>query len=251
MSGSFQYSQYHSDFDHDLSEKYYLESLKCNPLIRVYFKILAFYLNNSSFVSQNFALTGQSRFLHLILNCSVTLYLLCRIGFPLIAERCFLLAIKLNTDHPKSHSNLGNLLVDNLQPSKALSHLETGSSDGSMATLNLSLCRLLLGDYSRGWHDYESRFDALAISSPINGPKVNSLDSFIDCSTTIFVWHEQGLGDSIMFARYLCMLDCLDISWIFACPSSLLPLRDWLDVKGQIVDLDDVMFIQNILIPHF
>ena len=106
-----------------------------------------------------------------------------------------------------------------------------------MAALNLSLCRLLLGDYSRGWCDYD-QFDALSIYPPISGIKVNSTDALLNSPSPILVWHEQGIGDSIMFARYLLLLDSLNISWIFACPSSLVSLmRDWLNCSGPIVDI--------------
>ena len=67
----------------------------------------------------------------------------------LSAERAFRHAIALNASHAPSHTNLGNALINVLQPEEALQHLERGVEldQGSTHSLrNLALAYLLLGD---------------------------------------------------------------------------------------------------------
>lgn len=64
---------------------------------------------------------------------------------------------------------------------------------------NRSLYYLLHGDYERGWRDYEWRF----LTSQRRRTLKPMWDGTPIPGRTLFVWAEQGLGDTIHFARFL------------------------------------------------
>lgn len=140
-------------------------------------------------------------------------------GLPRQAKKCFEVALEIDSGHPKSNSNLGNILVDEMEPSNALNHLEAGSSQDSKARLNLGLCRLLLGDFERGWSDYSARLDSF--NPPCIGETLSSLSTLSGPPRSIYIWCEQGLGDSLMFVRYLWILTKFDQRIILLCQPSL------------------------------
>jgi tetratricopeptide (TPR) repeat protein len=71
------------------------------------------------------------------------------------------------------------------------------------AHLNRSLCRLLLGDFEQGWPEYEWRWkngDAPAAQRHFPQPQWSGAEPLH--GKTILLHAEQGLGDTIQFARY-------------------------------------------------
>jgi tetratricopeptide (TPR) repeat protein len=77
------------------------------------------------------------------------------------------------------------------------------------------LVRLLLGDFARGWQDYELR---LADAGAVQRPRAAApWDGTPLAGRTLLVYREQGLGDEIMFASILpeligagahCVVEC-------------------------------------------
>ena len=68
----------------------------------------------------------------------------------------------------------------------------------------ISLIQLSELDYKNGWKNYESRFlisSEKNKSKHVNMPRLKSLEN-LD-KKKIIVWHEQGLGDTIQFSRYV------------------------------------------------
>jgi tetratricopeptide (TPR) repeat protein len=71
---------------------------------------------------------------------------------------------------------------------------------------NGSLCRLLLGDYTNGWQEYEWRWrveDFLALSPKREFPQPLWLGKHDITGKTLLVHAEQGFGDTIQFCRYV------------------------------------------------
>jgi Tfp pilus assembly protein PilF len=82
------------------------------------------------------------------------------------------------------------------------------------AKYNLSILKLLRGDYNEGLKLYESRFDALQGDI---GCKPQILELLHDnrrwggealSGQRLLIWAEQGFGDSLMMLRYLPLLKC-------------------------------------------
>jgi tetratricopeptide (TPR) repeat protein len=65
---------------------------------------------------------------------------------------------------------------------------------------NAGLCRLLVGDYERGWPDYEWRLRTGAIAVPEFGRPLWQGERI--GGRTLLLHTEQGLGDIIQFCRY-------------------------------------------------
>ena len=91
-----------------------------------------------------------------------------------------------------------------------------------MAPWNRGCLRLLQGDFERGWPDYEQRW-----AQPGNAPRSFEQPRWDGSNLegkTILVYAEQGLGDTIQFARYLPLVKERGGTIIFECQPSLLSL---------------------------
>ena len=76
--------------------------------------------------------------------------------------------------------------------------------DDADTRLNAALCRLLLGDFGRGWEQYESRWDTEALRGPRRTfPQPLWLGAEEIAGKTIFLHAEQGFGDTLQFGRYV------------------------------------------------
>ncbi len=130
------------------------------------------------------------------------------------AKRMILRAIE-QLEQPAFLLNLGTISA-NLEDykgainayRKGLSILVNPKENNIEAVLrhNLAMSYFALGHWSNGWTEYEYRHDA---DSKVNLfcerfkdlPKLESLDNIKD--KTIYFYNEQGIGDLIMFSRYL------------------------------------------------
>jgi tetratricopeptide (TPR) repeat protein len=86
---------------------------------------------------------------------------------------------------------------------------------------NRSQLLLTLGDFRRGWEEYEWRWHCEPQKSArrqLNVPEWNGGDPD---GRTILVHAEQGLGDTIQFCRYVPLLAARGARVLFLCPSEL------------------------------
>lgn len=104
-------------------------------------------------------------------------------------------------NHAAAMLNLGRALKELGRPADALRHYrqaEALAPDNATIRWNLGVCRLLLGDWLRGWQGFEARFAADAVAGPgIDGPAWTG-----GPVGTLLIHGEQGLGDTIQFARF-------------------------------------------------
>lgn len=90
------------------------------------------------------------------------------------------------------------------------------------AVWNLALLKLLLGDYEAGWPLYEARWQnpELGLRHPdFSEPAL--LDASHVAGQHVFVWSEQGLGDTLQMLRYLPLLLAQGATVSLAVPTHL------------------------------
>jgi hypothetical protein len=115
--------------------------------------------------------------------------------------------LALHPDFAEAHNNLGNCHLKLNQLPAAKSHYaETLSLQASHkeAPWNLGFASLLDGELESGWLGYEYRLAQRNVDPRrFQAPRWNGQ---IQSGQSILVHHEQGLGDTIQFARYLHLL---------------------------------------------
>ena len=118
-------------------------------------------------------------------------------------------ALAIQPDFAEAHNNLGTVLQDLGDSDEAVVSYRKAFSikpDYVEAHKNLGIISLLLGDFETGWPEYswrqledDSVLKIRAYSQPFwDGGNLTG--------KTLFVYPEQGLGDTIQFVRYLPML---------------------------------------------
>jgi tetratricopeptide (TPR) repeat protein len=151
-------------------------------------------------------------------------------------------ALALNPMLGGFHSNLGRTLVVLNRHEEAISRFLRAREldpEEPQYPLNLALARLALGDYASGWLDYEARWRSPSYSKPRNYPQP-LWDGRADIAgKTIFLYFEQGLGDTIQFARYVPLVAQLGAKVILEVPKSLLRLFRSLDGPDALVTASD------------
>ena len=119
-------------------------------------------------------------------------------------------AIEIEPDFAQAYYNLANLLRDQNNCDQAVQNYKRAIAlkpDYADAHWNLSLAYLLNGDYTKGWKAYKwRRHSDLNIITEFNCSGKPRWEGASFKGKTLFVHHEQGLGDNIQFIRYLPMV---------------------------------------------
>jgi tetratricopeptide (TPR) repeat protein len=119
------------------------------------------------------------------------------------AIECYLKAIQINNDMFDAHNNLGRIYQELGQVDEAISSyrksldINPGFAD---AHCNLAMALLLIGDFAQGWKEYEWRWK-LKDRSRYDFPQQVWYGSDIS-GKTVFLYAEQGFGDTIQFIRF-------------------------------------------------
>jgi len=116
-------------------------------------------------------------------------------------------ALALWPDHAEAIANRGATLHDLKRYDEALQSYERALAlqpDFADAHYNEAICRLLLGDFERGWKKHEWRWQTAQLkNAKRNFPRPLWLGSEEIEGRTILLHAEQGLGDTIQFCRYV------------------------------------------------
>ncbi|NQV85132.1 MAG: glycosyltransferase family protein [Rhodospirillales bacterium] len=169
------------------------------------------------------------------------------LGRPDAAAVSFQKAIVLQPDFALAHNNLGNVLMDlDLFKAAAASYAKAIdiNPDNPSTHKNLGIISLLLGDFETGWPEYSWRRLEDDMFFKVRGYKAPFWDGGDLGGKTIFVYPEQGLGDTIQFVRYLSMLHQRGARVAFDVPLPMVPLM-W-DLEGV-----DISLKSGDLLPPF
>ena len=175
---------------------------------------------------------------------------------PEEAEPCIRQALRLAPDYPQAHNNLGNALQAQGKHDEAMAsyrralyfkpdyhaaydhlglvlhaqgrlaeavdcygqalHLAPGYA---VAHMNRALAWLQMGDFARGWEEYEWRWRCP--EHPVPDLDVPVWDGSPLDGRTILLRAEQGLGDTIQFIRYASLVNRRGGRVVVSCPGSL------------------------------
>ncbi len=152
------------------------------------------------------------------------------------AVACFREAVRLRPDHVEAHNSLGYALRGLGRYAEAEAGFDRALQlrpDHAGAHANRALLRLLLGDYERGWPEYEWRLQCGDITPPPFRKPV--WDGGPLLGRTILLHTEQGLGDTIQFARFAPLVKARGGTVLLACPPKLVPLLSGLAGVDRVV----------------
>jgi tetratricopeptide (TPR) repeat protein len=141
------------------------------------------------------------------------------------AIACYERALSLNPRYAAAHANLGSACKGLCRPEEAAACYETAlryEPDSSSSHWNLALAWLQMGEFERGWREYEWRWRRPA-TPPRLLPRPRWDGSPLG-GRTIRLWSEQGLGDTIQFARYAALVRAQGSRVALECPAPLLTL---------------------------
>jgi tetratricopeptide (TPR) repeat protein len=188
------------------------------------------------------------------------------LGFLERALADFDAAVTLSPQHPVAHFNRGVVLIKlgryaeavaaneraiASAPDRAIAWLNRGMAlaqlrrfdqaiasydealkrerDHVDALFNRALARLTIGDYRGGFADYEWRWRRTGVTAPKSRGRRLWLGDFAPKGKTILLHAEQGLGDTIQFARYAPLVAAQDAKVVLEVPPELKSLLARLD----------------------
>ncbi len=155
-------------------------------------------------------------------------------------------AIALAPRSAEFYNGLGIALFDSQRVDEALAAYDQALAlrpDFPSARYNRSLAWLLQGDFARGWSEYEWRgkLPGAPVYPSYQQPR---WDGAASLGATILLEAEQGLGDTIQFARYASLVKARVGRVILRCQPPLVPLLSSLSGVDRVIGQDEPL-------PHF
>ncbi len=141
------------------------------------------------------------------------------------AEKYYLLSLKIKNDFADAYYNLGVIRELLFDQEKAIQHYNTAlllDKNHVSAHWNRSVILLLLQNYEDGFKEYEWRKKRKEyLRRKYSKPELTTQDVN---GKIVFVYDDQGLGDTIQFSRYLIKLKELGAEVVFECDKNLIGL---------------------------
>ena len=156
-------------------------------------------------------------------------------------------ALDINPKLVEANTNLGLTLRDLGRVEDARDHyLKALAIDPNLgeARYSLGMLQLSVGEMEQGWKNYEWRWKKWSRNANdcASNKPIWRGDALKD--RTIYIYPEQGLGDSICFVRYLPLLRQLGCQIIFEAPSSLASLFRHSRIADYLIETGETP-------PHF
>ncbi len=141
------------------------------------------------------------------------------------AMACLREVVEAEPERPETYNSLGYLTNRQGRPVEAAAHYGRALElrpDYAEAHFNLGMTLLQLGDYRRGFAEYEWRWQTGQFT-PFASPHPQ-WDGGPIPEMTLLVHTEQGAGDAIQFARYLPLAAARCRKLVLVCRADLIPL---------------------------
>jgi tetratricopeptide (TPR) repeat protein len=169
-------------------------------------------------------------------NLGVTLHEMNRLELALASyDR----ALRLRPDYAVALTNRGITLLELKRFEEALASFDNALKarpDFAEARCSRALCRMLIGDFDRGWKENEWRWETEHLrKEDRNFEQPLWLGSNEIAGKTILLHGEQGFGDVIQFCRYVPLVAERAARVILEVPNSLHELMETLTGSAQIV----------------
>lgn len=189
------------------------------------------------------------------------------------AMECYRQAIRVQPGMAEARCNLGNLLRERLDLSAALAQYdaglenapgvaalhankgvalhELGRFDDALASYdralaldpddaecqrNRAMTLLLLGRFADGWEAYEARWHTARFKGQTRARQKPRWTAGGGGGATVLLRAEQGLGDTLQFARYAPMVAAAGQRVVLECPGALVRLMTSLDGVVQVIE---------------
>jgi tetratricopeptide (TPR) repeat protein len=155
------------------------------------------------------------------------------------AKKSFLKAIELKPDYAEAFNNLGWTHYTLREFEEAANYFQKAlliKPSMVETKYNLSLCQLILGDYETGWLNYEYRkLQPGYQHHKLTQQKPLWLGEELITNKTIYIYPEQGFGDTIQFSRYIQILANKGASVLFEPGVALSSLFQNLEGVGELI----------------
>ena len=156
-------------------------------------------------------------------------------------------AILLRPDIWDAYYNLGNLRreIGNVQDAvRQSARAEKLKPESASVKWNLSHALMASGDFAKGFKVYRDRWFFDGFPTRIRYPGISNVDSVKGLTGSLFVYCEQGVGDNLLFARFIPkLLEQLPegVTATFECYQSVLNLLQNSFPQAKIVPYDKTL----------
>ncbi|MGC2124123.1 MAG: tetratricopeptide repeat-containing glycosyltransferase family protein [Xanthobacteraceae bacterium] len=174
--------------------------------------------------------------------------ILTELGRPDEALAQYEQALRVDPDSIIAHLNRGNALgaLNRLDEARqSYDEVLARNPDHADANFNAALVRLCLGDFRRGWPQYEYRWkrERYAAARPVYPRPIWSGKQDIR-GKTVLLCAEQGFGDAIQFSRYATVMAKLGAKVMIGAHRPLAPVLATVPGVAQVIPDGDEL-------PHF
>jgi len=146
---------------------------------------------------------------------------------PDLALQCYAQVFVADPNHAAAWNNYGNVMREMGYPNQSIPFLEHClrlDPQHEQANFNLAVSLLLMGDYQRGWQQYERRWQFEHLKGQLPALPQPRWQGESLAGKTLLIVGEQGLGDCIQFVRFTREVGLQGGRAILVVPDSLIPL---------------------------